>query len=245
MPVGPDGKFLLSDEYPVITFIQPRIEVGKLVLESPLMPKDVAVPITDKGPRIFVTMFTKKMVFEAVVDTKASDWIQTITNVDGAMLVHLPQDIVRTDGRGVAELGLADSSSMSLSLEESLVDLNGRIKQNGHEPVSWERFGHDLWVKGTDAYQEDAWAEIIIGEKRFAVIKPIERCARTLIRREAKILTERKKKDREPLDTLAQYRRLKNGKTIFGQKVAHLGKGEIRVGDKVKVVDYKDFPELR
>lgn len=250
------GKFILASDNHKMVWITPFINQNKsLVLVAD--PKSgfadqVEIPISDDGVSREVEMFNSSMRYLAIDDgEEAADWLQRFLDMDRVRLVHMPQDFIRTDSSGRSRLGFADSWSGSIGGEESLNSLNESIMANGRTPVPRERFGHDMWISGADPFDEDSWDEIRIGGPNglsVAVIKPIERCSRTLVRREAKTLKELEKKDLEPLATLSKIRRAENGKTIFGQKLAPVWDGvdkTIYVGDKVEVMVYKDPPTLK
>ena len=70
--------------------------------------------------------------------------------------------------------------------------------------------------------QEDGWKEIAIGDARFALVKPCARCAITT--------TDQRTGERgkEPLRTLATYRRRGNG-VDFGMNAVALAGSMVRV----------------
>ena len=251
MVVGSDRKFMLSDKYPKMVFIEPRVSEtdNVMVLKGRGYGWQIDVPINDEGSRRIVVMFTDSMRYEAVDDGfEAAQWLSGYLNVDGCRLVHMPADYVRKDSLGLARFGFADSWSMSLGSDASLDELNKKILENGRNSVPKERFGHDMWIAGIDPFAEDAWGKIKINGQVVAVVKPIERCSRTLVRREAETVDELLNKDKEPLATLATFRKeVQSGKTIFGQKLAPKWTGvpqEIHVGDEVEVLVYKSSPNL-
>jgi hypothetical protein len=83
-------------------------------------------------------------------------------------------------------------------------------------------------VAGGEAYGEDTWGRIEIGGVRLQVVKPCERC---LVTTTDQATGERGK---EPLRTLAAYRRVGND-LMFGQNVVHENPGRLRVGDEVVI----------
>ena len=89
-----------------------------------------------------------------------------------------------------------------------------------------ERFRPNIVIAGGEAYQEDAWKEITIGNARFSLVKPCMRCAITT--------TDQRTGDRgkEPLRTLATYRSYNNG-VLFGMNAMAIGDGTVCVGDLV------------
>ena len=74
------------------------------------------------------------------------------------------------------------------------------------------------------------WALIRIGAIEFAVVKPCARCPITTTD-QATAETAR-----EPLRTLATYRRVQGRGVMFGQNLIHTGVGSIAVGDQVEIV---------
>jgi uncharacterized protein YcbX len=81
-------------------------------------------------------------------------------------------------------------------------------------------------VSGADAFEEDAWTTLQIGEARFDVVKPCARCA--MIDVDPATGT----RESGVLKALAAYRRADLG-VIFGQNLIPRTLGRIRVGDPV------------
>ncbi len=91
------------------------------------------------------------------------------------------------------------------------------------------RFRPNLVVSGVAAHAEDDWDVARIGQIEFVVAKPCIRCVVTTIDQATAVA------GREPLRTLATYRRVDGG-VQFGQNVVHGGPGLLRVGDVVEFV---------
>src|SRR5438477_7830 len=81
----------------------------------------------------------------------------------------------------------------------TLDDLNSRLAR----PVPMTSFRPNLVVAGAEAFAEDQWRRLRIGEVMFEVAKPCTRCIFTTVDPER----GEKSADREPLLTLAKYRR--------------------------------------
>ena len=110
--------------------------------------------------------------------------------------------------------------------ECSLEDLNRRLA----EPLPMNRFRPNLVVRGCAPYVEDGWRRIRIGKIVFHVVKPCSRCTTTTVDQATG------ERGREPLMTLATYRRVGN-KVMFGQNLIHEGTGKLVVGDELAVLD--------
>jgi hypothetical protein len=94
------------------------------------------------------------------------------------------------------------------------------------------RFRPNLVVRGAPPYAEDGWRTISIGRTLLRWIKPCTRCVATTTDQETGV-----RASREPLYTLARYRRM-GGEVVFGHYLVADAWGErLRVGDRVTVVD--------
>lgn len=149
--------------------------------------------------------------------------------------------------------------------EGSLWELNGRLKEKGHQEITVERFRPNIIVKGAEsvdsvtkgglpgAWSEDSWKTVRIlpnGEQKSGIAsllgggeKPLEidvqaRCARCQVPNVDPDTAEKDKK--EPWDTLVSYRRIDEGikwKPCFGMLGCSRNEGEIGVGMKFEVVE--------
>jgi hypothetical protein len=113
-------------------------------------------------------------------------------------------------------------------LEESLADLNGRLPA----PVPMSRFRPNVVVTGADAWSEDNWRELRIGEMTLDVVKPCARCTVPTVDQATGV----RDPNQEPLRTLARLRTVPEFGAIFGQNAVPRGPGRIAVGDGVDVV---------
>ena len=117
-------------------------------------------------------------------------------------------------------VSFADDFPFLLISQASLDDLNSKLPQ----PIEMKRFRPNFVVTGTAPFEEDLWKNITIGDTRFRVAKPCERCVMVNIDPKTGM------KSPETLKTLSTYR--KEGKDIFfGQNVVGLESGIVREGD--------------
>ena len=120
--------------------------------------------------------------------------------------------------------------------QASLDHLNNRIQENHGEPVPMNRFRPSLVVDGCDAFAEDAWTQVRIGDAVFRNGGP---CARCIVTTTDQLTGERSGK--EPLKTLATFRRDKDDPSDvnFGTNLIHETKrGRMQVGDAVVPVNF-------
>lgn len=84
-------------------------------------------------------------------------------------------------------------------------------------------------------HAEDRARRISIGGAELGYAKLAVRCAVTLVDQEAGV-----RQKREPLRTLASYRRAASGGVVFGAKFSVVRPGKLSVGDEVVVHEWGD-----
>nr|WP_281430412.1 MOSC domain-containing protein [Salinicola acroporae] len=126
-------------------------------------------------------------------------------------------------------VSFADGYPLLLISEASLEDLNTRT--DGTHVMA--QFRPNLVATGAVPYAEDGWKRIRIGEVTFRVDAPCARCAMVTV----DPARGEKRRDKEPLKTLASYRRGDKGKVYFGQNLVAENRGEIRLHDAIEVLE--------
>jgi uncharacterized protein YcbX len=92
------------------------------------------------------------------------------------------------------------------------------------------RFRPNIVVKNCEPFAEDTWKRIRIGGVEMALVKPCPRCEVTTIDKETL------ERDKEPLKTLATYRKQKGG-AMFGMNAIPLNEGEIKTRMSMEVLE--------
>jgi uncharacterized protein YcbX len=152
---------------------------------------------------------------------EAAEWASTFIG-KSARLVYVPDECSRyVPGDEGDRVGFADGFPLLLIGEASLADLVARVGR----PLEMLRFRPNLVIEGSEAFAEDGWKRIRIGNVDFRVLKPCARCILTTIDPQ----TGERSADREPLATLQQYRR-QDGHAMFGQNLVNDGPGVIELG---------------
>jgi uncharacterized protein YcbX len=119
-------------------------------------------------------------------------------------------------GRPEDRVSLADAFPLLLTTTASLARLNewiaGTALELGEEPrpLPMRRFRPNVVIDGVaEAFAEDEWKRLRIGEVEFRVSKGCDRCVLTTVD------TTTYRKGKEPLRTLARHRK-RDGKVWFG-----------------------------
>ena len=231
MAVGDDDVFLSQREIPSLALVRTALApaasngASPLTLEAPGLPT-LAVPAA-RAPR-------RVRVWNDTVDAQdcgdaAAEWMTRALGRP-ARLVHLPDDAVRPVAPPYARPGdrvaFSDALPWLVLTRASVADLNARLAR----PIPLDRFRPNLVIDGAEPYAEDTWRRIRIGALELDVVKPCARCVVTT--------TDQRtgERGREPLRTLATYRR-RDGHVWFAQNAIHRGRGTLRVGDPVEVLE--------
>ena len=161
------------------------------------------------------------------VSDEADAWFSAALSVPGARLMaFVPSHLAMGGMPYERSASLQDATPFHLTSEDSLHDLNRRMST----PIPMNRFRPNLVVRGAEPYAEDAWERFAIGEMSFQWIKPCTRCAITTTDQ-----VTGARPTREPLRTLAKYRRIGND-VVFGHYVVALRPhGTLRVGDSLAI----------
>jgi hypothetical protein len=165
------------------------------------------------------------------VSEEIDEWFSRTLNKP-CKLVFMRENSLRpvteADSFSDVHVSFADAFPYMLISQASLDDLNNRLLV----PVPMNRFRPNLVISGTEAFEEDTWSEIKIGEVHFKVVKPCARCILTTVDQETGI------KGNEPLQTLSRFRKADN-KVLFGLNLVALNEGVIKVNDAVEVISLR------
>ncbi len=145
-------------------------------------------------------------------------------------LVRMPER-----GRSISDpaaeghVSFADGFPYLLTTMQSLAELNSRLTI----PVTMQHFRSNIIIDGEAPYAEDGWSRLAIGDLVFRIVKPCSRCVMTTVNPD----TVEKRRDGEPLKTLASYRMTEPGKILFGVNMVVEQAGKCRVGDAVTILE--------
>ena len=230
-----DGMFLTQRTHPRMALIETALTPDTLILSTPKH-GSVSVPCASS------------LTPHASIQSRVTVWKSTVSADDCgdepaewlSNFLGLPLRLVRMGGsfqrpivKPTAQPGdvvsFADGYPFLVLSEASLADLNSRLK----EPLPMNRFRPNLVVAGCDAFAEDAWTKVRIGDVVFRNAGP---CARCPITTTDQLTAECGK---EPLKTLATYRRDPDDPTDvnFGVNLIHETKrGTVRAGAPVDLI---------
>jgi uncharacterized protein YcbX len=228
-----DRRWMLIDEHD--TFMTQREHPGMALFKVGIDDSQLTVTFDQHSTRVPINLpatggLLKTKVFDDDVEVmevsrESSTWFSERLGVK-CKIVFFPEE----NGRPVdpeyrinqEQVSLADGYPFLIVGEQSLADLNKRLKQ----PTPMNRFRPNLVFSGGKAFEEDEWRNFRIGKNRFVGVKPCGRCAITTVNQATG------EKGVEPLATLSTYRK-RDGKVYFGQNVMAIDHGEIVEGDEI------------
>ena len=233
MLVDEDGRFISQREVPRLSRVVTSLEDGDLSVSAPgRWPFVVLAPTSSERVPVVVWDDTVDAI---PVGEEADAWFAETLGVR-CRLVFFPDDGVRVAERAFnpegRPIGFADGFPLLVVGEASVAELNTRIVARGGSALLMNRFRPNLVVEGAPPYAEDTWREIEVGGDygvRLAIVKPCARCAITTVDQATGV------NGKEPLATLATYRRSARGDVMMGQNAIHDAPGVIRVGDSIRV----------
>ncbi len=139
-------------------------------------------------------------------------------------LLSIRSDIFRTKH----DVAFHDDAPLLVIGQASLDDLNARLATS----IPMNRFRPNLVIGGGEAFAEDFWPRIVVGETVFRRIKQCERCVIPTVDQNIGEF-----RGPEPLKTLATYRR-KGQNVAFGSYYRPETAGAtIHQGDEVRVLE--------
>ncbi|KAJ8679324.1 hypothetical protein QAD02_015111 [Eretmocerus hayati] len=253
MVIDLDGQFVTGRQFPRMVQILPSIAGPVLTLKAPGM-MAVSVDLSRLGKRLRAAVWGQT-VPACDCGEEVARWLSRfiLQEDSGLRLVYYPLDrpsksmhpknnpfpLVETRDTGA----YPDATSYVLENEASIADLNMRLEQ----PVTPLNFRPNFVVKGPEAFEEDTWEWLKIGNVIFRNIRPCTRCIFTTIDPE----NGTKDPKFEPLKTLRKYREIKDPevrKHTLGSPVMgiHLGLrskgGLVNLGDPVFVGENDELP---
>jgi uncharacterized protein YcbX len=222
-----EGHFLTQREIPRMALIEPQLGEELLTLRAPGM-SPLDVERRSSGPAHPVVIWRDRCQAVDQGDAAAA-WLSEYLGA-AVRLVHLHDDFQRGVDptyrrRPDDQTSFADAFPFLIVGAASLADLNGRLA----EQLPMNRFRPNLVVQGSAPFAEDGWPQIQVGDITFDLVKPCARCSITTVDQATGAI------GKEPLATLATFRRTADGKVMFGQNMVSSGTGQIAVGDPVVV----------
>ncbi len=229
MVVDTEDNFLSQRRLPRMALIEPAVTTESLTLKAPNVGA-LEVPIDNNSRATRTVSIWDDTCIAYDCGDAAADWLTHFLETGARLVVrgidfHRPVDAkYATHGD---QVGFADAFPLLLISSASLRDINDRLDR----PIPMNRFRPNLVVSGCEPYAEDRWSRISVGGVTMKVCKPCARCTVPTVDQSTGVT------GREPLTTLATYRKGTNETVLFGQNLIHEQKeGELVLGMEIRIL---------
>ena len=229
------GRFVTQRDYPRMTLIQIKQRDSAIEFSAAEMPTfSLALPNTESDDMEPKDVAVKEIIIwrDSVMARDMGDaiaaWLSSFIGSD-VRLYYMPDDSVRAIdpqySRSGDRVSFTDGFPVLLIGVTSLDELNRALP----EPIASLRFRPNIVVAGAEAYAEDKWKRVRIGDIEFDVVKPCSRCVIPSI--------DPATAQKQPIvaQTLARLR-MRERMIYFGQNLIPRGRGEIAIGDSVTII---------
>lgn len=234
MLIDEKNEFLTQREFPKMATVTLEIDGSGFIASNHA--SKISIPHAPDTKETLKVKIWNSRVTALVYSDKINKWFSEFLS-SNCRLVFMPEESRRTINPFYAvrkfkdTVSFADGYPFLLIGENSLFDLNEKLEK----PLPMDRFRPNFVIKNSEAFAEDNWKKIRIGDTVFHVVKPCARCVMTTIEQ-----SKGEKDGQEPLRTLSKYR-AKNGKVLFGQNlIAENPGGVLKIGDWVEVLETKN-----
>jgi uncharacterized protein YcbX len=226
MLVDKKGDFVTQRQHPQLALLQVSLSKTQLEVVSKGDPSQrIAFDLGLVSDQELQVSIWGDQVLARVVSAELSRWFSDFLQMELDLVVMPESSQRKMDPRYAVQgesVSFADGMPYVIIGQASLDELNGRLS----DPVGMDRFRPNLVFSGGEAYAEDQFKQLQIGEVEFQVVKPCARCVMITVDQ------EKGTKGKEPLATLATYRS-QDSKVYFGQNAVALAPGMVRVGDLI------------
>ncbi|ERM84771.1 hypothetical protein P872_23980 [Rhodonellum psychrophilum GCM71 = DSM 17998] len=229
MLVDENGLFCSQRTLPQMALLQVQLEANGLLVNVKTDPNQkIHIPFENSNEEEIRVEIWEDQVVAQVLDAAINEWFSGQLRTKCRLVVMNNKANRRLKPKYAVhneEVSFADGMPYLIIGQSSLDDLNEKLDI----PVPMDRFRPNLVFSGGEAFLEDGWDKIRIGEATFKITKPCARCVMTTIDQNSGI------KNKEPLKTLSKYRTVGNN-VMFGQNMLLLGGEKVQIGDLITAI---------
>ena len=230
MLIDDNGLFITQRKYTSLALLKTSFDNGAIKIIAPNQ-SELFISEADFGNSTTYVKVWRSECDGVVANEKINQWFSEYLQMSVRLIKYNHKKPRATDpsySQPGDIVSYADGYPLLVISQASLDDLNSRLKT----PVTMDRFRPNIVVDGCRAYAEDCWKKIKIGQIEFDAVKKCERCILTTI----DPLTGIKDINRQPLNTLAEYRKEPAG-VMFGMNLIPRSGGMIRRDDRVEILE--------
>lgn len=237
--VTEDGHMVTGRQQPRLVLVSLTVEGGQVCLNGPKM-QELRFPFEQSGNAVIDCRVFGVDIQGRDCGDESSRWLTRylgeeitfrLVHHEPRMTARRPEEGKPLNPQNELEVVYADMGPVMLLSESSVKDLSSKLE----EEVTVERFRPNIVISDCEAFEEDSWDEIKIGNVRLQRAMSCGRCIFTTVDPETGVMTRK-----EPLETLKSYRlcepseqHIYKSSPLFGQLLTVKKTGFLQVGDLV------------
>jgi uncharacterized protein YcbX len=229
MLVDENGMFITQRKYPQLALLNTHSSVEGLRIDTTNF-SSLTIKETDFTAKTTSVKIWQDECLGIIATEQVNQWFSHYLGFPVKLIKYnknAPRPVDPNYSSPNDIVSFADGFPLLVITQTSLNDLNSKLET----PVSMTNFRPNIVVDGCEAYAEDDWKRIQIGDVKFDAIKRCRRCVLTTVDPK----TGMKSENGQPLKVLSQYRKSEGG-VFYGMNLIPRSKGIIRVTDKVEII---------
>ncbi|MBT9368518.1 MOSC domain-containing protein [Rhizobium sp. CSW-27] len=238
MLTNPDGYFITQREMPALARLLVNPTDTGLSLSMDGEGLTAAFPAPDSRQQVVVWKSSVDAALaDDAVNATLSKWLER-----DVRLVFFDTQARRTASAEWAGSGspvaFGDGYQVLVTTTGSLAALNADMAAHGEVPVGMDRFRANIVLDHDEAFAEDGWTSISIGDVVLDLVKPCARCIMTTQDQETG-----SREGANPMPAMGRIRMSADRRVpgpLFGWNAVPRGAGLLRVGDAVRVLDRRE-----
>ncbi|ELV10021.1 MOSC domain-containing protein 2, mitochondrial, partial [Tupaia chinensis] len=233
-----DGHMVTARQEPRLVLVSITYENNCLILEAPGVDQLVLPTKLPSSNRLHDCRLFGLDIKGRDCGDEAAQWFTSFLKTEPFRLVQFETNMKGRISRKIEpaivqnyQVAYPDCSPILILSDASLTDLNTRMENK----AKMENFRPNIVVTGCDAFEEDTWDELLIGDVEMKKAMSCPRCIMTTVDPDTGVLDRK-----EPLETLKSYRlcdpsekKIYKSSPLFGVYYSVEKTGSLKVGDPV------------
>ncbi|KAM5302291.1 mitochondrial amidoxime reducing component 2-like isoform 5-T6 [Glossophaga mutica] len=233
-----DGHMITARQEPRLVLVSITYKDDRLTFQAPGMDQLVLQSKLPSSNRIHDCRIFGLDIKGRDCGDEAAQWFTSFLKTESFRLVQFEKNMKGRGSKNIFPSGVQnyqvaypDCSPIHILSEASLADLNTRLEKK----VKIDQFRPNIVVTGCDAFEEDTWDDILIGNTEMKKVLACPRCIMTTVDPDTGVIDRK-----EPLETLKSYRLcdpsergIYKSAPLFGMYYSVEKLGSLKVGDPV------------
>ncbi|XP_059944635.1 mitochondrial amidoxime reducing component 2 [Mesoplodon densirostris] len=233
-----DGHMVTARQEPRLVLVSTTYEDDCLILRAPGMDQLVLPTKLHSSNKIHDCRVFGLDIQGRDCGDEAALWFTNFLKTEAFRLVQFEKNMKGRPSSKIFpsvgqnyQVAYPDCSPLMILSEASLADLNTRLEKK----VKIDNFRPNIVVAGNNAFEEDTWGELFIGDVEMKKVLACPRCIMTTVDPDTGVINRK-----EPLETLKSYRLcdpsekpIYQSSPLFGIYYSVEKIGSLKVGDPV------------